>query len=138
MWQKDYSIEANASPEKIWNIFRDIPGWTRWIAGLEKIEIKGAFKTGTEYVLTPRGQGPVSALLIEVKENEYFIDESRNGEVTIRITHRTQSISPTRTRIIYSAQITGPAAEEIGKAISADFPDVLKALANLAESENAS
>ena len=42
-----------------------------------------------------------------------------------------------RTRIIYRTEITGPAAgqagPQLGPAITADFPDVLAALAKLAE-----
>ncbi len=137
MWQKDYTAEIKASPEVIWAIFRNVRGWKRWIAGLEKIEIKGPFETGMVFIMTPRGQEPVSARLVEVKEKEYFIDESRHGEAVIQVTHRIKRISPNWSRIIYSAQVSGPSAKEIGMAVTADFPDVLKALAALAESKNA-
>ena len=135
MWQCEYSIETKASPETIWALFSDVPGWVRWIVDLDRIEIDGPFERGATLVMTPRGQGPVATRLVEVKKNEIFVDESRMGETVVRVIHTIQRITPERTRITYSPQVTGPSAEEIGKAISSGFEDVLKALAALAESE---
>jgi hypothetical protein len=133
MWQHEYSIETSASPETIWAIFCDVPGWPKWIGGLDHAEITGSFEAGTELNLTPSGQRTVTSRLVEVKENEGFIDESGHGEVVIRVEHRIERIASDRTRIVYAIQVTGPSAENIGKAISADFPDVLKSLASFAE-----
>jgi hypothetical protein len=51
--------------------------------------------------------------------------------------HRLKAAEGGRTRIIYRTEITGPAADQVGPhlgpAITADFPDVLAALAKLAE-----
>lgn len=134
MWQCEYSIETKASPEKIWAIFSDVPGWPRWIAGLDRVEIKGPFEAGSTFVMTPKGQGQVTSRLTEVKKNEVFVDESRLGETVVRVAHRIQAVAPGRTRVSYCPEVSGPSDEGIGKAISADFPDVLKALAALAES----
>ena len=135
MWQHEYSIETSAPPVTIWAIFCDVPGWPKWIDGLDNAEMTGSFETGTELTLTPSGQASVSSRLIEVKENAGFIDESRHGDVVIRVDHRIQQIASDRTRIVYAIQVSGPSAENIGQAISADFQDVLKALATLAESK---
>jgi hypothetical protein len=43
--------------------------------------------------LIPSGQGPVTSRLVEVKENEGFIDESGHGDVVIRVEHRIQPIA---------------------------------------------
>ena len=135
MWQRDYSIETNAIPEVVWKIFCDVPGWKMWNAGIEHIEINGPFDVGTAFIMTPPGQEPLSTRLVEVRENEFFIDETRVADVVVRVAHRIQRVTPKRTRVIYSVQVTGPSAEEIGKAVSADFPDVLKSLSTLAESK---
>lgn len=134
MWQCEYSIETKASPDEVWALFIDVPGWVNWIEGLDRIEIDGPFEKGATLIMTPSGQGPVPTRLVEVRRNESFIDESKMGETVIRVIHRIESIGRDRTRVTYSPQVTGPSAEEIGKAISAGFPDVLKALAALAES----
>jgi uncharacterized protein YndB with AHSA1/START domain len=133
MWQCEHSIETKAPAERVWALFSDVAGWPRWIAGLDHAEMKGPFEAGSTFVMTPKGQGPVTSRLTEVKKNETFVDESRMGETVIRVVHRIQAIAPGRTRVSYCPEVSGPSAEEIGKAISADFPDVLKALAALAE-----
>ncbi len=137
MWEREYSIETNTSPERVWAIFRDVPNWTKWIAGLDRIELKGPFQAGSSYVMTPSGQGPLVTNIVEMEENKHFLDETRLGDITVQVDHRIENIAPNRTRIVYCARVTGPSAEEIGQAISADFPNVLKSLAALAESKGA-
>jgi hypothetical protein len=55
----------------------------------------------------------------------------------VRTVHRLEPAPGGRTRIIYRTEISGPSAArvgpQLGPAITADFPDVLAALAKLAE-----
>ncbi len=132
-WRGTHSIETTASPEVIWRFFCDVPGWKTWNAGIERIEIKGLFEVGTEFVMTPPGQGPLLSLLIEVRENECFVDETRVGDLVVVVAHRIENIDSLHTRITYDIEATGPDCAEIGAAISSDFPDVLKSLVQLVE-----
>jgi hypothetical protein len=84
--------------------------------------------------MTPPGGKALLSKLIEVRENEIFADETVVGDVVVVVTHRIRRLTDDRTAIIYSATVTGPDAQEIGKLVTADFPDVLAALAALAES----
>ncbi|RXT48635.1 hypothetical protein [Bradyrhizobium betae] len=43
VWQHEYAIETSATAETIWRIFRDVPGWKNWNAGIEQIDIDGPF-----------------------------------------------------------------------------------------------
>lgn len=97
-WFLEYSAETSASPEVIWRIFSDVPGWKQWNAGIEQIEMKGAFAVGTEFIMTPPGQEPLLTRLIEVRENESFVDETRLGELVIIVAHRLERVTSTRTR----------------------------------------
>lgn len=98
--------------------------------------MNGPFEVGTEFVMTPPGQEPLAGRLVDVKENEVFVDETRVGDVVVLVAHRIQHLAPKQTRVVYAVQVTGPSAKEIGQAVSADFPDVLKTLATLAESKD--
>ncbi|HTQ31715.1 MAG TPA: hypothetical protein VMI53_10950 [Opitutaceae bacterium] len=118
---------------EIWALFRDVSGWKKWNAGIEQIEINGPFTTGTEFLMTPPGQETLMTRLIEVRENEGFVDETWVGELVVRVAHRIKRIDRQRTRVTYAVEASGPGCDEVGPAVSADFPDVLKALANLAE-----
>jgi hypothetical protein len=132
-WQTQFSVETSASVEMIWQIFRDVGTWKNWNAGIESLEIDGPFASGTWFSMKPPGQDTLRSCLIEVRENECFVDETRVGELTVRVAHRIQRLGPASTRVTYSVEAEGPDAAEIGAAISSDFPEVLASLATLAE-----
>lgn len=133
VWRGEYGIETSAAAETVWRIFRDVPGWKNWNAGIERIDIDGRFETGTWFTMKPPGEDPLRSRLVEVRENECFVDETRVGELAITVAHRIQSLGAGRTRIVYAAEAVGPEASEIGPAVTSDFPQVLAALAKLAE-----
>ncbi|UGX93453.1 SRPBCC family protein [Bradyrhizobium barranii subsp. barranii] len=141
VWRDEYAIETSAAPETIWNIFRDVPGWKTWNAGIEQIDIDGPFAAGTWFTMKAPGEEALRSLLIEVRENACFIDETRVGDLVIKVAHRIEalvgSLGPTRTRIVYAVDARGPQASEIGPAVASDFPDVLASLAKLAETRSA-
>ena len=64
----------------------------------------------------------------DVVEGEQFVDEAEVAGVVVRTTHRIEALDRGRRRIVYRLEASGPAAEELGRAISADFDDTLRAL----------
>jgi Polyketide cyclase / dehydrase and lipid transport len=134
-WRSEYAIETPAAPHIIWSIFRDVPGWKSWNAGIEHIE--GPFLTGTWFTMKPPGQDLLRSQLVEVRENECFVDETRVGPLTITVAHRIEALGAGRTRIVYAVDANGPEAPEIGPAVASDFPQVLASLAKLAEARSA-
>ncbi|MCK1710201.1 MULTISPECIES: SRPBCC family protein [unclassified Bradyrhizobium] len=136
-WRAEYGIETSATPNVVWSIFHDVPGWKTWNAGIEHIGIDGPFATGTWFTMKPPGQDALRSRLIEVRENECFVDETRVGPLTITVEHRIESLGAGRTRIVYAAQANGPGAAEVGPAVASDFPEVLAALAKIAETRSA-
>jgi hypothetical protein len=137
VWRGEYGIETTATAEAIWSIFRDVPGWKTWNAGIEHIEIDGPFAAGTWFTMKPPGQDPLRSRLVEVLENACFVDETRVGDLAITVAHRIETLGGGRTRITYAAEALGPEAAEIGPAVASDFPEVLDALAKLAEGRSA-
>lgn len=132
-WQTEFSIHSTASPEAIWALFRDVPGWTRWNTGIESISLEGPFAAGTTFVMKPPGEEAFRSLLTAVLENECFVDETRIGGLVITVAHRIECLDASRTRITYAVDAQGEGAGEVGPAISADFPEVLASLAAAAE-----
>lgn len=137
IWRGDYSIETSATPDVIWSIFCDVPGWKTWNAGIEHIDIDGAFSAGTWFTMKPPGEDTLRSRLIEVRENACFVDETRVGDLAITVAHRIEPLGAERTRITYAAEARGPQAAEIGPAVASDFPQVLAALAKRAEGRSA-
>ena len=140
-WRSEYAIETSAAAESIWSIFRDVPGWKTWNAGIEQIDIDGPFAAGTWFTMKPPGEEALRSQLIEVRENACFVDETRVGDLVIKVAHRIESIAdslgPARIRVVYAVDAQGPQASEIGPAVASDFPDVLASLAKLAETRSA-
>jgi hypothetical protein len=132
-WRNEYSIETTASRDAIWALFRDVAGWKEWNLGIESIELRGPFATGTEFSMKPPGQDAFISRLVDVRENEAFVDETRVGDLVVVVAHRIEGANGGRVRITYAVEASGPGCEEIGPAIASDFPDVLKALAQRAE-----
>ncbi|MCP3378901.1 MULTISPECIES: SRPBCC family protein [unclassified Bradyrhizobium] len=132
-WRTEYAIETSATPETIWSIFCDVPGWKNWNAGIEQIDIDGPFAAGTWFTMKPPGEEALRSQLIDVRENVHFVDETRVGDLVIKVAHRIEPLGSARTRIIYAVDAQGPEASDIGPAVSADFPEVLASLAKLAE-----
>ena len=132
-WRSEYAIETSATPETIWSIFREVPAWKTWNAGIEQINIDGPFATGTWFTMKPPGEEALRSQLVDVRENICFVDETRVGDLVILVAHRIEPLGPARTRIVYAVDARGPQAPEIGPAVSADFPEVLASLSKLAE-----
>jgi uncharacterized protein YndB with AHSA1/START domain len=141
MWEYEYSVETSASLAAVWRHWSDMTAWPAWNAGIETIEIDGLFEVGTTFTMTPPGDDPVTMRLTEIVPGELFTDEMDAGDFVVRTVHRltpmTSGTTASGTRITYRTEITGPAADqigpELGPAITADFPDVLAALAKVAQ-----
>ena len=78
--------------------------------------------------MTPRGQETVDLRISEAVEGQQFVDEADVGGTVVRTTHRIDPLDADRIRIVYRLEASGPAAEQIGPAVSADFPETLAAL----------
>jgi uncharacterized protein YndB with AHSA1/START domain len=133
MWTHEESIETTATPERIWRLFADVAGWKKWNAGIEHIQLHGGFTNGSTFFMQPPGDEGFTSTLVDVKENEGFTDETVIGDVRVLVHHSITRQPSGKTRITYSTEISGPAAKEFGSMVTGDFPDVLKALKNLAE-----
>jgi uncharacterized protein YndB with AHSA1/START domain len=137
MWEYEHTVETPAAPDAVWRLWSDIAAWPQWNEGIEKITVDGPFAVGTAFTMTPPGDEPVQMRLARIVPGELFTDEMDAGDFTVRTVHRLEPAAGGRTRIIYRTEISGPAADQVGPqlgpAITADFPQVLAALAALAE-----
>ena len=141
MWTTEHSVETAASPESIWRLWSDVTTWAEWNADIERIELTGPFAPGSTIAMTPYGQDAVELRIAEASEPNLFVDEADLGEVVVRTTHRVERLGEERSRVTYRMEITGPAADTVGRdlgpKISGDFPETLAALAERAASDRA-
>jgi hypothetical protein len=132
-WHAEFSVETAATAEAVWALFRDVARWKEWNAGIETISIAGPFAVGTEFSMKPPGEDVVVSRLVRVEENVGFTDETRVGDLTILVDHRIERPAAGPVRVIFAVDAQGPGADAIGPAITSDFRDVLRALAERAE-----
>ena len=133
MWTHEDSIETSAAPSRVWKFFADVAQWKNWNAGIEAIEIHGPFAPDTTFTMKPPGQEAFISTLVEVRENEGFVDETVVEGVRVLVNHSLLRRPSGGTRITYGTRITGPGAEAFGPMVTSDFPEVLAALKALAE-----
>jgi hypothetical protein len=139
MWTYEHSLETRVRAETIFEILRDVERWPEWNPGVERIDLDGPFATGTAGVMVIPDQGSLSFRLVWVGEGRGFEDETAipGADVVVRVRHSLEPLAAGGTRITYRATVEGPAADalgpEIGPAVTADFPEIVAALAARAE-----
>jgi uncharacterized protein YndB with AHSA1/START domain len=139
MWTTEYTLTADASPEALWQLLSDIDGWGAWNDGIETIALDGPLAVGATFQMKPPGEDVLTSTVAELEQNRLLTDVTDMGELVIRVEHRLEPLAGGGTSITYRVQVSGAAAdtrgEEVGTAISADFPQVIAALAAAADTK---
>src|SRR6185437_10176062 len=152
MWEYEYSLETSADRRALWRHWADMAAWPQWNDGIETIDVDGPFVVGTTFTMTPPGtllapggttppsppeNQSIRMRLVEIEPGTSFTGEMDAGDFVVRTEHRLEPAAGGLTRIVYRTQITGEAAghvgPELGPQITADFPEVVAALAGRAE-----
>lgn len=137
MWDYEHSVETTAAPQALWQLWADVENWGSWNAEIERVEIDGPFAVGSQILMTPPGDEPIQLRIAEVVNGELFVDEARFDELLIRTAHRLDRLDGGRVRVVYRMEITGAGADqvgpEIGPAITADWPETMASLVELAQ-----
>jgi hypothetical protein len=133
MWVHEESISTTATASQIWRLFSDVRSWPRWNAGVTRIELTGSFEAGASFAMhTPDGE-IFHSTLTDVQENAGFTDETKVDGTKVTVHHRILPGVRGQLKILYRTEISGPQANEFGPFVTADFPQVLAALKQLAE-----
>jgi uncharacterized protein YndB with AHSA1/START domain len=139
MWTKEYSGISTARPAAVFSVLADPELWSEWNQGVSRIEMHGPFAAGTTAVMVlPDGTAlPFRFTWVEAPAGFEDLTEVPDAGVSVRVRHELAS-SGTGTRITYRCEVEGPdnVAAEVGEAVSADFSEVIAALAARAERLN--
>jgi Polyketide cyclase / dehydrase and lipid transport len=135
MWTMDYCGESTAGAAALFAILADVPTWPEWNAGVERVELNGPFSAGTTATMALPDQSALPVGLAWVEAGRGFEDETEVPGALVRVTHLLEPLGGGGTRITYRCAVEGPdeVGAEIGPAVSADFLDVIAALAARAE-----
>lgn len=139
MWKFEHTIETRASAEAIFALMADVGTWPEWNPGVERMELDGPFVAGTSGTMVMPGGESLATRLAWVEPGRGFEDETPipGEEAVVRVRHLLDVQPDGGTRITYAATIEGPGAEAVGSSVgpqvTADFPEVMAALAARAE-----
>jgi uncharacterized protein YndB with AHSA1/START domain len=128
MWTTESSTDLAVRPESVWKAWTDVERWPRWNGDIAAIELSGPFAAGSTITMTVQEGDTVTLRLAEVVAGERFVDEATVADTVIRTVHVVSPLDERRSRVVYRLEADGPAAEQIGPAVSADFPETLEAL----------
>jgi uncharacterized protein YndB with AHSA1/START domain len=132
MWMHEHTAATAASPEQVWRVLRDLDQWASWDTSMEWVRLQGPFQVGSQVVMKPKGQDPITSVIVQATKNRVYADQTDMGEVTLRFSHTLEPLEGGGTRVTHRLEITGPAADqvgpELGPAITEDFPEAMDAL----------
>lgn len=130
------NLSTTASPEKIWQIWTDVPQWHQWDSGLKSARIKGDFSKGTKGKLKP-DKGPASTFrIVEFTDGQSytFATGLPFGRLYVK---RYLSVCGTTTCFTHEVWFTGPLkkwyARKLGVRYQEILPQVLQNIKTIAE-----
>lgn len=132
MWTHEYVAETTATPQQVWQVLTDLDNWGAWDTSLEWVRLQGPFAVGSQVVMKPIGQDPVTSTIVAATPQTCYADQTWYGGVVLRFSHTLDPTGGGRTRVTHRLEITGDGADQIastlGPQITADFPDAMRAL----------
>ncbi len=131
-----HTIETKATPQDIWEIWKDVPNWNTWDHGIEFSTLNGPFQSGTTGTLKPKGGPLVHTQLTRVEPFKMFIDESRLPLGRILVAHYLTEANGS-TQVTHHIEMKGPLAWfyaiVIGRTMKQNLPQEMKAMVQKAE-----
>jgi hypothetical protein len=140
MWSTEVTGESTATPAEVFAVMAEPQTWSEWNDGVADIRLDGPFAAGTEAVMVFPDSTELPFRLAWVERDRGFEDvtEIPDAGVTVYVRHELEK-TETGTRITYRCRVEGnpDVASEVGSGVSADFGDVIAALAQRAERSHA-
>ncbi len=131
-----HTVETLAAPERIWQIWTDVPNWKMWDKGLKSAELTGQFVAGNTGKLIP-DKGPVSHFkLIEVVAGQSYTFKTKLplGALYVKRTLTQQNGKTAFTHEVWFTGITkGIFGNALGKTYRQILPDVMSTIKTIAE-----
>ncbi|MAZ78055.1 MAG: polyketide cyclase [Legionellaceae bacterium] len=136
MWNKTHSkIYKNVSKEAVWKIWKDINNYANWHDDLDYCQLKGEFAKGNYFLLKPKGGPKVKVWLLDIKENESFLDCTRFFGAKMYDLHSLEDTSE-GLKISNTITVKGPLAflwtKLVAKDVAAHAPQEMDAVVDLA------
>src|SRR5262249_840166 len=104
-----HTITTNASPETIWNIWKDIKNWHTWDNVTEYYTLNGPFQSGTTGQWKPKNGPVVHLTLTRVEPLKAYIGECKLLFARLISSHFLSSVNG-KTHVTQQFEIKGSLA----------------------------
>ncbi|KOY84486.1 polyketide cyclase [bacterium 336/3] len=133
-----HTDSTNATSDKIWAVWTDVPNWKQWDKGLKEATLQGEFTVGTKGKLIP-DKGPKSKFVIsEIESNKSYTFKTKIpfGWLIIK---RTLEVKDGKTFFTHEVEFTGLLKKVLGKKLGKNYrailPNVMAEIKKIAESK---
>jgi hypothetical protein len=131
-----HTVETSAAPDRIWQIWTDVPNWNRWDKGLKMAELLGPFAVGTRGKLIP-DKGPTSTFILTALESgrSYtFRTKLPLGSLYVkRVLSQQNGVTSFTHEVWFTGMSKGVFGRALGRKYRAILPNVLESIKTIAE-----
>jgi len=135
-WEFEATTTTAAGPQRLWELWTDVDGWSRWHPGIAAASIDGPFATGVTGTSRAPGGPPSTLRIVEVDAPRAFVSETTLRMARLRFDHEIAPDGAGGTRLTHRVRMTGPATPVFRRVLGPRFgkrlPAALEALAALA------
>lgn len=137
MWRHEYTAETDLEPSAIWASVRALRTGELPTSNGDQLALQGPFAVGSTILTRPEGVSETLASRItELVELRTFAIETVFNGLTLLHRYNISRTNDTTTQITLVLGISGPGAEkiapEIGPRISADYPEAVQEIIDVA------
>lgn len=135
-WSTEASAQTTATPERVWALWSDVEGWSRWDPDVVEASLDGRFSVGSSGVLKPKGGPRLRFSLTEVTVNHSFTDRCRLPLATLDFIHALTPASGGTVithRVVMNGPLTFIFRRLMGSGIERGLPSAVESLARHAE-----
>jgi uncharacterized protein YndB with AHSA1/START domain len=135
-WTYETTTVAPAEARRIWELWTDVAGWSRWHPGIASAMLDGAFARGaTGHIRAPAGpQSPLRVIAVDPPHS--FVTETTLRFTRLEFDHELEPDGAGGTRLTHRVRMTGPATpffrRVLGPRFAERMPAALQGLAALA------
>lgn len=137
MWSYEYTAETDLEPQVIWASMRALRTGELPSANGDQFDLQGTFAVGSTILTRPEGVNEtLVSRITELVEHQTFAIETVFNGLTLLNQYNISRTNGNATQITLVLGISGPGADkmapEIGARISADYPEAMKHLIDIA------
>ncbi len=126
-----FSIRIDASPEAVYDVYADVPGWPRWDPDTRAAALDGPLQAGARGWLKPRKGFKVSMRVTQASPGHGFTVECPVLGSRMRFDHEivpeTGGVRVTH-RVHFEGWLAGWLARTVGRDVQAGMPHTLASL----------